>query len=156
MKKHDTWAVAAAIMLRDGNMCQHYVTLADEVRRSELTTLGEKGETPSQSMGVILRTTKIDGEPVFASAGEGLYDLAAPERIKHYGEVQAAQQSMEEAWTAESEIAQLSSQVRWFHDQNEQLSAQVKALSEALRAIHALSEVGDGGILTDRQDAAEE
>ena len=75
MEKFDAWIVAAAILATgDGPDEQelHFRTLADRVVGSELTTLGDKGETPpSQTLGVQLRRH----DDVFGTGCRGYYNL---------------------------------------------------------------------------------
>ncbi|MHC4063610.1 MAG: hypothetical protein ACYSUQ_07355 [Planctomycetota bacterium] len=74
MAKFDAWVVAAAILCRNlYNM--HYSDIAKAVMDTELSTLGEKGRTPAQSMGVILRKAVYHDKPVFEEQGDGHYGL---------------------------------------------------------------------------------
>ena len=85
-----SWAVAAAILLIDGESF-HYTTLSKAVIKTGLSKLGEKGESAPQTMKTILLTHKIDGgENLFWKMGDGDYDLADREAAKRIPLVQEA------------------------------------------------------------------
>ena len=96
MKKIDSWAVAAAILLRsEYNM--HYVKLAEAAVETGLTTLAEKGENPAQTLGSILRTKKMNGRAVFEAQGDGWYGLSDGEFVRSLSEVQEATRRLQES-----------------------------------------------------------
>jgi hypothetical protein len=76
--KFDTWKVAASILYllnkRDGIVCNtvDYKTLTKWVIKTGLTTLGDKGSTPEQTMNSLLKKKR----DVFYYETGGIYALA--------------------------------------------------------------------------------
>ena len=96
-KKIHSWAVAAAILLKDDDF-MHYEEFAKEVIDTGLTTLGLKGGTPWQTLGVTLRTTTKKGRAVFVEQGDapGVYGLSDPEFVRSLPDVQEATRRLRE------------------------------------------------------------
>lgn len=69
-----SWAIAAAILLRDGE-AKYYKSLTAEVINTGLSDLGSRGETPWQTLRVDI--TKNHGD-IFKSLGgrSGLYNIS--------------------------------------------------------------------------------
>lgn len=101
MKKCNVWAVAAAYLLegseRYKERCEDYRKITKFILETEITTLGEKGHTPEQTVEVILRDKKIDGVNVFASIEEGRYYLEDVDSMKENLEVLYALERLKNA-----------------------------------------------------------
>ncbi len=87
-KKYDMWVIAATYLF--GDLSGHYKDITNYILETDLTTLGEKGKTPWQSVGRMLRDTVIDGEHVFYPNGDGVYSLWDEEKIRKHKDVQSA------------------------------------------------------------------
>jgi hypothetical protein len=85
MKKLQSWAVAAAILLRRGSS-MHFTTISNEIEKSELTSLGLKGDTPDQTIGAVLRK-HID---IFTAEGDGYYGITNENTVRSDRFVQMA------------------------------------------------------------------
>lgn len=86
MKKYDSWIVAAAILLDHQQWGLTYKILAREIVASGLTTLGEKGSSPEQTVGSMLRK-KAD---VFEKLGGGYYKLKNPAQVSKWDDIKEA------------------------------------------------------------------
>jgi hypothetical protein len=95
MEKFDSWVVAAALLARRGaDAHEHYFTLAYDVKGTGLTTLGEKGDRPEQTMGVVMR----EWPAVFSRcsrAMRGYYRLADREAALRDPDIQNALAALE-------------------------------------------------------------
>lgn len=80
MEIYDSWVVAAAILAigEDYESELHYRTLAQRVVDTGLTMLGRKGDTPAQTLGVVIRSHR----DIFTSGKyRGYYRLVDREEI---------------------------------------------------------------------------
>ena len=74
MAHFSSWAVAAAILVEEDRQL-HYTTLTKRILATGVTALGQDGETPDQTLGVVLRTKETNGRRVFQGMGGGYYCL---------------------------------------------------------------------------------
>ena len=86
MKKYDVAVVAAAILIQEGDLL-HYRTITRCVLASGLTTLGEKGDSPAQTVGAILRKAH-KGVDLFARLGPGDYTIANEDDARKFPQVE--------------------------------------------------------------------
>lgn len=79
--KFDAWKVAAAIMYSEDDSqsgktnLYHYKYLTNEIRKTNLSTLGDKGKDPAQTLNVTLRDKKINGKAVFCKHEDGDWEI---------------------------------------------------------------------------------
>lgn len=131
METFDAWAVAAAI-LATGNQYErtlHYRTLADRVIGTGLTTLGRKGSTPAQTLGVILREHK----DVFGCPDPGYYCLQNPGEVIERPVVAraiAALNKTREEKEAAGELASLRQEVQKLRERNALLERRMAEIVE--------------------------
>ena len=93
MKVCETWAVAAVYLMKEKSA--HYDDITSHILGTNLTRLGEKGGTPSQTVGSVLRQKRISLDNVFYSKGNGFYSLADEDSIKDCDEVKLVFEMLE-------------------------------------------------------------
>ena len=131
MEKFDAWAVAAAVLASGDEFERelHYRTLAERVLATNMTTLGQKGATPAQTLGVILREHK----DIFASYDRGYYYLENPERTgKHPVVARAIQalQNLQEEQLKAGELESLRREVQRLKERNALLERRLAEIAE--------------------------
>ena len=135
-KKLDSWAVAAAILLGEYEEL-HYTIIASDIQESGLTTLGEKGSTPGDTVRSQMTTRKVDGQPVFESPGEGDFHLTDPEWARRLPKVRRALKAYREYESRgrpdsedKTRLNAFNARVRELEEQNETLRNKLKQISE--------------------------
>lgn len=120
---------------RCGDFCNgynrelHYRTLADRVVDTGLTTLGRKGSTPSQTLGVLLR----QHSDIFVSQYRGYYRLKNPEDASKRGEVARAIQSLknlQQERQIAGELEALRQEVQKLRERNALLERKMAEIAE--------------------------
>jgi hypothetical protein len=87
MKRYDAWIIAVIYLLEHKKA--HYQTITKYIIDTGLTTLGEKGDTPAQTIGSMLRKKKIYGHKIFYLEGRGVYSLKNKDLVIKAPEVQS-------------------------------------------------------------------
>lgn len=132
LKKLNTIHVAAAVLLDKGEM--HAALLADQIIRTGLTTLGERGGTPERTVG-----SKLSQSSVFKRVGSGCYELRDPDLARNTPKIEEASERYQ-SWKTEQlqakdksdetdrELDRLRRKVKALQDRN-------KVLRKAMRDI---------------------
>lgn len=91
MKKCDSWAVAVVYLLEEVEVRAHYTDITKYILETDLTTLGEKGKDPEQTIGSMLRKKYeiFDG-----GYGDGKYSLLDEDSIRTHKDVQYVYQCL--------------------------------------------------------------
>jgi hypothetical protein len=135
MEKFDSWAVAAALLARDGvDAPLHYTTLAYRVCNTGLTTLGEKGDNPEQTMGAVMRKWPA----VFSRcnhAMRGYYRLTDREAALRDPNIQNALAALERS----EQEAKVANETDRFRTENRLLKERVAMLERLLGNIAELA-----------------
>ena len=83
IQKYKAWEVAAAVLCLNKNQCFHYGKLTEKVIFSKLSTLGERGKTPAQSLNAIIRSMP----EIFSKKERGDVELSKNFDINNYPRV---------------------------------------------------------------------
>lgn len=130
MRKCESWAVAAVYLMDCTGGVEHYRKITRHICATNLTTLGEKGRSASQTVGTMLRTKKVDGKDVFVLKGNGYYSLSDKDRIKDHDDIRYVFQRLDESKTKIGDDELM--------EQNKKLREENRRLCEKLKAIKKL------------------
>ncbi len=136
MNHFEVWPVAAAVLIEAGREL-HYDTITKRVIATGLTTLGFKGQTPSQTIGALMR----DHDKIFSSPNRGYYTVRHPEEVKRLPDVARVLGAMKESPTkaeSPSEIEELKSRIKV-------LEARIALLQEKITYIAKICDSVRGG-----------
>jgi hypothetical protein len=123
----DAWVMAAAILVTEREL--HYRILADRVVDTGLSTLGLKGSTPPQTLGVILR----QHNHIFISYGRGCYCLKSSEEVAKLPVVARAIDALkllEKERQSAGELQALRAEVQKLKERNALLERKIAEIAE--------------------------
>lgn len=126
--KCDAWAVAAVYLL-ENEMGHYEYELTNFVVKSGISTLGEKGKTPHQTLKTILLKKKICGDDVFLMQGGGYYSLNRKEIIAQHNEVLLAHQLLKQK-KEDVPLNEVKEQNKRLLKENQQLKAKLQEIKQ--------------------------
>ena len=132
MANADAWAVAAALLIEEGKAL-HYNKITSRILDTGLSGLADRGKTPEQTLGVVMRKCLYPGSSrkVFKQTGNGYYDLQNVEDAKSIPQVKSVLDFLQRRREAKKPV------VVQQPDELSQLRAEVKALRERNVALEA-------------------
>lgn len=94
MKICYSWAVAVVYLLEKGGAYFH--DIVDFIIKTDVTELGERGNTPDKTMWSTLTQKVIDGSPVFNEEGDQYFSLYDEDEMREHSEVRLVYEKLEQ------------------------------------------------------------
>jgi hypothetical protein len=131
--KFDAWQIGAALLLTEGGPLK-YTTLGPRIRGTGLSTLGDKGGTPAQTINAHFPGVKCDGRRVFTWERGGWYDLADREWTATIPSVRQAVVALEERRARMDELDECREQLATANAEIDSLTAEASRERLAITA----------------------
>ena len=127
MRKCESWAVAVVYLLEKGSA--HYKDITDYILEQDLTTLGEKGTTASQTIGAVLRKKVVNRQEVFILGRDGYYSLNNEDNVKDHEDVQYVYQCLKNNKKKLGNV-ELGAENKILREENQQLKAKLQSIKQ--------------------------